>query len=177
MSKKIIALLIIVLTIFSSLYAHSGSFDLALMVGSGSFKNPKDGISASYGVTVGITPYIDFSLVGISEIIPSIGKNNVFLFEATTTLMGKRNTGSSVSGINLNSLLSLGAFYSTIDKGGGLYLGLTPLAVGSPTLTRRERVLRTNVGWDFVNKKVFVTFSPIDIEVYLIGTYRDFIEN
>lgn len=177
MSKKIIALLIIVLTIFSSLYAHSDSFDLALMVGSGSFKSPKDGISASYGITVGVTPYIDFSLVGISEIIPSIGENNVFLLEATTTLLGKRNTGSSVSGINLNSLLSLGIFYSTIDKGSGLYLGLTPLAVGSPTLTRRERALRTNVGWDFVNKKVFVTFSPIDIEVYLIGTYRDFIEN
>ena len=89
--------------------------------------------------------------------------------------MGQRNTGSKVSGVNINTLLSIGGFWKTDDNGLGVMVGVTPLAVGSPALGRRERCLRTNVGWDFVNNKLIVAFSPMDVDIYIKGTYRDWI--
>ena len=81
----------------------------------------------------------------------------------------------AVSGVNINTLLSIGGFWKTDDNGLGVMVGVTPLAVGSPALGRRERCLRTNVGWDFVNNKLIVAFSPMDVDIYIKGTYRDWI--
>lgn len=173
MKKKIITALLIAITAISVLPASATDF--ALMLGCGSFYSPKEGISVSYGMTAGLTESVDISLVGMTELIPDAGKRNIFMLEVGMTLLGKRNTGSKVAGVCVNSVVSLGAFYRTDDNGCGVYLGISPLTLGSPITSRRERGLRTNVGYDFVNRKVMVTFSPIDIEVYLAGTYRDWL--
>jgi len=169
--KKIIGVIVVFLLCFS-IYAGSAN-DLALMVGSGSFFSPSEGVSFSYGVSVGLTKRIDMSAVFLSELTPHPFSRNMVMVELSTTLMGDRNTESKVAGVCVNSLLSVGGFYRFDNKGAGVYLGLTPLSLGSPITSRRERGLRTNVGYDFVNNKVIVTFSPLDIEIYLIGTYRD----
>lgn len=174
MRRRLIALLILLLFASSFIYASSTT-DFALMIGCGNFYNPSEGISFSYGATLGLTRTLDLSFVGMSEVIPSAFNRNIFMLEAGMTLMGDRNTGSKVSGICVNSVISLGAFFKTEDNGAGVYLGLSPLTIGAPMTAKRERGFRTNVGYDFVNRKVFFTFSPIDIEVYLVGTYRDWI--
>ena len=108
-----------------------------------------------------------------SKLIPEPLGTNILCAEISTTLLGQRNTGSKVSGVNVNTLLSLGGFWKSDDNGLGIMLGLTPIALGSPSNVRRERCLRTNVGWDFRNKKLIVLFSPMDVEIYIKGTYRD----
>lgn len=174
MKKRIFLLIIVLVLSLPSLFASS-TFDLALMLGAGNFFNPSEGIAVSYGVTMGLTKTLDFSVVGMSELVPDTGKRNIFMAEIGMTLMGARNTGSKVAGVCVNSEISLGGFYRTDNGGAGVYLGISPLTLGSPSTTRRERGLRTNIGWDFVNRKLMVTFSPLDIEVYIVGTYRDWV--
>ncbi len=173
MKKKIISAALMLLLTLSVLPASA--FDLALMLGCGNFYSPAEGVSVSYGVTAGLTESLDLSIVGMSELTPDIGRRNIFMLEVGMSLLGKRNTGSKVAGVCVNSVVSLGAFYRSDNNGAGVYLGISPLTLGSPITSRRERGLRTNVGYDFVNRKFIFTFSPIDIEVYLVGTYRDWL--
>ncbi len=173
MKKRIVLLLVLLLV--SSAFVFASTFDFALMLGCGNFYNPSEGIALSYGATFGLSKRVDFSLVGMSELVPDIGARNLFMAEFGFAILGARNTGSKVSGVCVNSVVSLGGFYRTDNNGAGIYLGLSPLTLGSPSTVKRERGLRTNIGYDFVNKKVLVTFSPLDIEIYLVGTYRDYL--
>ena len=124
---------------------------------------------------MGLTDKREVGFWGVSQVIPQPFKSNVLGGELSFALLGQRNTGSKVSGVNMNTLISLGGFWKTDDNGLGVMVGVTPLAVGSPALSRRERCLRTNIGWDFVNKKLLVVFSPMDVDIYIKGTYRDWI--
>lgn len=172
MKKRIITLAAVLLLSFSVLPA-SGTTDLALMLGGGNFYSPTEGIAVSYGMTMGLTKTVELSFVGMSELIPNAAERNLFMLEVGMSVIGNRNTGSKVTGVCVNTILSLGAFYRTDDHGAGVYFGISPLTLGSPMTTRRERGLRTNIGYDFVNRKVMVTFSPLDIEIYITGTYRN----
>ncbi|MCI7605246.1 MAG: hypothetical protein MSS69_00645 [Spirochaetales bacterium] len=174
MKKRVLIILISILLLLP-LSAKNDYFDLAFMIGQGNYTWPVEGIGVSYGVDIGITDKIELGFWGISELIPNPFESTLLGAEVSFALMGQRNTGSKVSGVNINMLLSLGGFWKTNDNGMGVMIGVTPLAVGSPALTRRERCLRTNVGWDFVNKKVIVAFSPMDVDIYVKGTYRDWI--
>ena len=71
-------------------------------------------------------------------------------------------------------LLSVGGFYRTGNNGAGPIVSITPLAVGTPVSGRRERILKTGVGYDAVNNEVVVTFSLISLDFYVRGTYRDY---
>ncbi len=174
MRRRLILLIVIMLLSSSMLFASSTT-DFALMLGCGNFFNPKEGIAVSYGATLGISKSVDISFVGMSELIPSSFNRNILMLEVGMTLMGTRNTGSKVAGVCVNSVISVGGFWKSWDNGAGIYLGISPLTIGSPTTVKRERVFRTNIGYDFVNRKLLVTFSPLDIEVYLVGTYRDWV--
>ncbi len=172
MKRKIVILLALLLLLPS--FAMASTFDYALMFGSGGFYSSREGISFSYGMNFGLTRHLEISLIGMSELIPDIFNRNIFMLELGTTLQGARNTGSRVAGVCVNSIVAVGGFYRTDNHGAGIYFGVTPLSIGSPTTVRRERAFRTNVGYDFVNRSVIVTFSPLDIEVYLVGTYHDY---
>ena len=174
MKKRILTLITVLLLSLSILPAASTT-DFAIMLGCGNFYSPTEGIAVSYGMTVGLTKKLDLSFVGMSELIPNAGKRNILMLEVGMSLQGNRNTGSKVAGVCVNTVLSLGGFYRTDNHGAGVYLGISPLTLGSPITSRRERGLRTNIGYDFVNGKLMVTFSPLDIEIYIVGTYRDWV--
>lgn len=173
MKKTAIVLVVFSLLLFN--LSASPYFDFALMLGQGNYTWPPEGIGVSYGASFGITDKMEVNLWGVSEVIPVPFSSNVLCAEVSYALLGQRNTGSKVSGININTIISLGGFYRTDDKGAGVMLGITPLSVGSPSLTKRERCLRTNIGWDFRNSRLLVMFSPMDVEIYFKGTYRDWI--
>ena len=174
MKKKFLIILLSVLMLLP-LSAKNDYFDFAFMIGQGNYNWPVDGIGVSYGFDMGLTDKIEFGVWGVSELIPQPFQSNIIGAEISFARMGQRNTGSKVSGVNMKTLLSLGGFWKTDDNGLGVMVGVTPLAVGSPALSRRERCLRTNIGWDFVNKKLLVVFSPMDVDIYVKGTYRDWI--
>lgn len=174
MKRWLIIVLLVLLFSVPLLYASSTT-DFAFMVGTGNFYNPSEGIAVSYGATLGLNKTMDLSFVCMSEIIPTAFKRNVLMLEVGMTVMGARNTGSKVSGICVNSIVSLGGFWKTENNGAGIYFGFSPLTIGAPITVKRERAFRTNIGYDFVNRKIFFTFSPLDIEIYLVGTYRDWL--
>lgn len=173
--RKRIIIILLALLILLPLSAGNDYFDFAFMLGQGNYQWPLEGIGVSYGVEIGLTDKLEFGVWGTSELIPVPFSSTLLGAEFSYALMGQRNTGSKVSGVNMNMLLSLGGFWKTDDNGLGVMVGITPLAVGSPSLMKRERCLRTNLGWDFVNKKLIVSFSPLDVDIYIKGTYRDWV--
>ena len=52
---------------------------------------------------------------------------------------------------------------------------LSPLTVGSPVTGRREKFMKTNVGYDFINNRMVVSFSILTFDLYVRGTYRDYL--
>lgn len=172
--KRIVFVLFILLFLVTPLFATS-YFDFSLMVGQGNYTWPLDGIGVSYGMTFGLTDTLELDVWGVSEVIPEPFGSTLLGAELSLSLLGQRNTGSKVSGVNMNSIISLGGFWKSDDNGCGVMVGITPVAIGSPSLTKRERCLRTNIGWDFRNSRLIVVFSPLDVEVFLKGTYRDWV--
>ena len=172
MKKRFLIILLSILMLLP-LSAKNNFFDFAFMIGQGNYTWPVEGIGVSYGFDVGLTDKIEFGFWGVSQVIPQPFKSNVLGGELSFALLGQRNTGSKVSGVNMNTLISLGGFWKTDDNGLGVMVGVTPLAVGSPALSRRERCLRTNIGWDFINKKLLVVFSPMDVDIHIQRPYRD----
>lgn len=170
--KKIIVLVLVLLLGFS-LFASPFN-DFAIMLGNGNYHWDGKGIGLSYGLTLGLSARTELRLRALSEITPKPFGSNLIILEAGVSLLGKRSTGSKVAGDALNMLLTVGGFYTTENQGCGIILGLTPLIIGSPILGRREHLLRTDVGWDFRNKKLIVALSLGDFDFYLKGTNRDY---
>ena len=138
MKKRFLIILLSILMLLP-LSAKNKYFDFAFMIGQGNYTWPVEGIGVSYGFDVGLTDKIEFGFWGVSQVIPQPFKSNVLGGELSFALLGQRNTGSKVSGVNMNTLISLGGFWKTDDNGLGVMVGVTPLAVGSPALSRRER--------------------------------------
>lgn len=169
---KRIMILLLALMVSSSLFAGPYN-DVSLSIGMDSY-DYLDGISFSYGMNVGLTSRLELGLWGVSELIEKPFSENVFGAELCYSLIGKRNTGSIVAGSGINTIIGAGAFYNTADGGIGPVVSIAPLSVGSPITGKRERILRTTAGWDFVNNKLVMSFSLVNIDIYLKGTYRDY---
>ena len=137
MKKRFLIILLSILMLLP-LSAKNKYFDFAFMIGQGNYTWPVEGIGVSYGFDVGLTDKIEFGFWGVSQVIPQPFKSNVLGGELSFALLGQRNTGSKVSGVNMNTLISLGGFWKTDDNGLGVMVGVTPLAVGSQALSRRE---------------------------------------
>lgn len=170
--KRLIMLFIV---IFSILPLSAGDcFDVSLSVGQQSYKWPERGISLSYGLNVGLARRLELDMWGVSEIVPMPFASNMFGIELAYAIMGDRSTASKVAGSGINMLVSIGGFYRTDNNGAGPMLSITPLSVGSPISGRRERILKTGIGYDAVNNELVVAFSLISIDFYVRGSWRDY---
>lgn len=170
--KKALLIIATMLCLVSAIFAST--FDLAFSVGQDNYKWWNDGISFSYGMNIGVSERIEFSFWGISEAVPKPFKGNMVGVDVSIGLLGRRTSGTKVAGSGINTLLSIGGFYRTEDSGLGPIISITPLTVGNPITGRRERLLRTGLGWDFINSKLVVTFSLLNLDLYVKGSYRDY---
>lgn len=172
MKKRVFLVLLLLLptVLFAGVYNDFGFF-----VGGGMTKVPTETVSLSTGINLGLTQKLEMSCWAITDVVPEPGRNTTLGLEVGCSLLGVRNTGSLVSGINLNAIGYLGAFWQPETEGLGVMVGITPFVEGSPSITKRERLLKTNIGWDFVNRKLLVAVSLLEMDVYLKGTYRDYI--
>ena len=109
MKKRFLIILLSILMLLP-LSAKNKYFDFAFMIGQGNYTWPVEGIGVSYGFDVGLTDKIEFGFWGVSQVIPQPFKSNVLGGELSFALLGQRNTGSKVSGVNMNTLISLGGF-------------------------------------------------------------------
>lgn len=171
MKKKIV---LIAISAILLLPLSADVFDIALSFGLDSYRWPQNGISFSYGASLGLSERCEISLYGISQAAPRPFSDNMLGAEIGFSLIGRRTSGTKVAGSGINMLLSAGAFYITEDNGAGVMMSFTPLTVGNPITGRRERMLRTSAGWDFVNNKLVVAFSLLSLDYYIRGSYRDY---
>lgn len=170
--RKVLTLLF--LLVFLSLSVFADHFDIAFSFGQDNYKWWNNGISFSYGMNFGLSERVEFDIWGISDVIPKPFDSNMFGADISIALLGRRSSGTKVAGSGINMLLSIGGFYRTDNHGAGPIISLTPLTVGSPITGRRERLLKTGIGWDFVNNNLVVTFSLLNLDYYVRGTYRDY---
>ena len=172
MRRKISVLAVI---LFLSIPAFAGDYhDIALGFGHQTYKWPEKGISFSYSFSLGLTERMELDIWGNSEAVPKPFASNLFGVDLTFSLLGARSTASRVAGSGINLLLSVGGFYSPPDNGAGPMISITPLTVGTPISGSRERLLRTGVGYDFVNWKFVITFSLLSVDYYVRGSWRDY---
>ena len=171
MKKKIV---LIVFSAILLLPLSADVFDISLSFGLDSYLWPQNGISFSYGASVGLSERCELSVYGISQAVPKPFSNNMLAMDIGVSLLGRRTSGTKIAGSGINMLLSAGAFYITENNGAGILISFTPLTVGNPITGRRERMLRTAAGWDFVNNKLVVSFSLLSLDYYIRGSYRDY---
>lgn len=138
----------------------------------------EDSLRASLSFNIGLTSHLEMAAGMITELTPSIFNENTAFLEFSYALLGERSTASKVAGVGINTLISIGGFYTGVFnsdyQGAGAYLSITPLTVGSPVTGHRERILKTNIGYDFINNRVIVSFSLLTFDFYVRGTYRDY---
>lgn len=171
MKKIVFITILILLTIplFSSPFN-----DVAFNIGGSNFSWSGKTLDVSYGINVGLTKDLELNFRGFSQVIPKPFSDNIFIAELDWSFLGPRSSGTKVSGQSTNMLLSIGAFYRTKENGVGICIGLTPFALGSPTMGRRERLFRTDLLYDFINNRFTVALSFLDFDLYIKGTYRDY---
>ncbi|MBO8468884.1 MAG: hypothetical protein IAA72_03765 [Spirochaetes bacterium] len=172
MRKFFIAVLLVLLSVLP--LAAGDYHDVALGFGHQTYKWPEKGISLSYSLSIGLTERMELDIWGNSELVPRPFGSNLLGAELSFALMGPRSTASRVAGSGINTLLSVGGFYRIDNNGAGPMIAITPLTVGSPITGHRERILRTGVGYDFVNWEFVITFSLISIDYYVRGSWRDY---
>ncbi len=148
--------------------------DVSFTIGQETYKWPEKGISMTYGINIGLSSRLELDIWGISSLVPRPFESNMFGAEIAFMLLGPRSTASKVMGSGINMMLSVGGFYRTDNNGAGPMIALTPLVVGTPISGRRERILRTGIGYDAVNNDVVVTFSLLSLDYYVRGTWRDY---
>ena len=171
--RKILILLMLVIASLS--LSASDHHDISLSFGHSMYRWPERGISFSYGINIGLSERWEMGLWGISEAVPHPFQSNLFGLDFSYALMGRRSTASKVAGSGINTLISAGGFYRTDNNGAGPIISITPLTVGSPVTGRRERLLKTGVGYDAVNNEIVVIFSLLNLDYYVRGTYRDYL--
>ena len=171
--KKLLALLMVLLAAF--IVSASPLNDISITFGQGISDWTGRGISFSYGCGIGLTKRIELDVFALSSVTPVPFEDNTLVAELGYSLLGDRNTGTRVSGPAINSIIAVGGFYNPREGSYGPLVGISPLATGNPSLGRRERLLHTDVGYDFGNSKVFVAFSLLDYDLYVKGSYRDWI--
>ncbi len=173
--KRLVAIILLLLSLTG--LAAGDHFDISLSFGHGIYRWPERGISFSYGANFGLSERWEMEVWGVSELLPHPFESNMFGIDFSAAVLGPRSTASKVSGSGINTLVGFGGFYRTDNNGAGPMLSVTPLTVGSPISGRRERLLKTSVGYDAVNNEVVVLFSLLDIDFFVRGTYRDYFGN
>ena len=182
MKKIFLTLILVSISIFT---LHSGDHqDIAFSFSPSStygYYGPfgvEDSLRLDLSMSLGISSRFEAGLGIITELTPDIVDENTIYFEVLYSIIGSRSTASKVAGTGINTLIGIGGFYSHVfsngRNGAGAYITLTPITLGSPISGRRERALRTNVGYDFINNRVVLFFSIVGFDFYVRGTYRDY---
>ena len=189
MKKKFITVVLIIALTMSCIYAEatkkSSSVlfqDIAIRVGTGRFvfdEHSKMGANFLGGITVGLTARLEFALEAITPLVPDPLSEVTAGFDLSYDFLGDRVYSTNNAGNGLNTLLSLGLFFSDHNHQNQflptfLTLRLTPLTVGSPYSGRREHIIPFGVAWNFQDNTFSLFVSLIMYDNYIKGTWRDY---
>ncbi|MBI9095884.1 MAG: hypothetical protein JEY71_13515 [Sphaerochaeta sp.] len=181
MRKLCISLVALVL-LHTSLFA--GTFDLGITLGTaahwGESTYDSSKLKLAWGVTLGISDDLELDLQANSALIPQLFGDTTVAVLLQKSLLGQRSTGTRVAGLGVNTLLGAGLLFSDYFPGKYLLpthiiLSLTPLVVGNPISAKRERAFSVTFAYNFLTAQVSVLFDLIKYDLYLVGTYRDYL--
>ncbi|NBK21672.1 MAG: hypothetical protein EOM68_06580 [Spirochaetia bacterium] len=180
--KKLYICLIALMLLQAVLFA--GTFDLGITLGTnahwGESSYDPSKLTFAWGVTVGISDDWELDLQANSALVPHFfGDTNVAVL-LQKSLLGQRSTGTRVAGLGVNTLLGAGLLFSDYFPGNFLLpthilVSLTPLVVGNPISTKRERAFTLTLAYNFITTQVSVLFDLIKYDFYVVGTYRDYL--
>jgi len=180
--KKLYISLIALIFLPVSLFA--GTFDLGITLGTnahwGESFYDSSKLTLAWGVTVGISDDLELDLQANSALVPQFfGDTNIAVL-LQKALLGQRSTGTRVAGLGVNTLLGAGLLFSDYFPGKFLLpthilVSLTPLVVGNPISTKRERAFTVTLAYNFITTQVSVLFDLIKYDFYVVGTYRDYL--
>jgi len=176
MKKK---LLTFALLLFLTVPAFSSTFDMCFTFGQQSMFTNLNGQEMYLGTNIGITKKIEASLWCESSITPDFFADNTFGVGMCYAFLGNRNTGTAVAGPGINMLINAGLLindrtdedYWSVT---GAYVSLTPLTIGSPSLSHRERCFEIGCVYNWYKNEFRVIFSLFKLDWYFAGTYRDY---
>jgi len=182
--KKFFTILLLCITLFSvaasvaSEPSSSNSVlfkDIAIRVGNGTFlwdDNFDMGLHLLGGMTFGLTKRLEVALEAITPVVPLPFSSVVAGFEFSYALLGDRVSAINNAGTGLNTLISVGLFFSSYNdsesfKPTFLTLRINPVTIGSPYSGKREHILPMGVAWNFVDNSVSLFCSIILYDHYL----------
>ena len=175
--KRMVAVLLLAVLVIGGVSAGDYQ-DISFFLGPHSDEILERGLSADFGMNLGLSSIAEMSLGVSSELLPVPFSDNTLFLEFNFALMGPVGTASRVAGVGVNSMLGFGGFLSYDTDGNkmkaGPYVSITPLTFGNPISGRRERVLKTNLGYDAINNEFYWAFSLVELDYYVRGTYRDY---
>ncbi len=187
--KSLIILTLIILLTMSYIFAedekNSQSVlfqDIAIRIGDAGFlfdKNSKMGANFLGGVTIGLTKRTEIAIEAITPLVPDPFSNVMVGFEFSYNLLGERVSEKNNAGNGLNTLLSVGLFFSNHNKKEQflptfLTLRIVPLTAGSPYSGRREHLLPIGLAWNFQDNTFSLFVSVIMYDNYIKGSWRDY---
>ena len=181
--KKLYISLIVLILLHASLFA--GASDLGITLGTtthwGESSYDSSKLTLAWGVTVGISDDLELDLQANSTLVPQFFGDTTVAILLQKSLLGQRSTGTKVAGLGVNTLLGAGILLSDYYYPGNFLLpthilvSLTPLVVGNPISTKRERAFTVTLGYNFITTQVSVFFDLLKYDFYLVGTYRDYL--
>jgi uncharacterized membrane protein len=181
MRKLCISLIALVL-LHTSLFA--GTFDLGITLGTathwGESSHDTSKLKLAWGVTLGISDVWELDLQANSALIPHFFGDTTVAVLMQKALLGQRSTGTRVAGLGVNTLLGAGLLISDYFPGNfmmptHILFTVTPLMVGNPVSAKRERAFTLTLAYNFLTAQVSVLFDLIKYDLYLVGTYRDYL--
>jgi len=136
-------------------------------------------LTLAWGVTLGIKDDLELDLQANSALVPEFFGDTTVAILVQKSLLGQRSTGNRVAGLGVNTLLGAGLLLSDYFPGNFLLpthilVSLTPLVVGNPISTKRERAFTVTFAYNFITTQVSVIFDLLKYDFYLVGTYRDY---
>jgi len=175
----LVALILLQATLFA------GTFDLGITLGTtshwGESSYDPSKLTLAWGVTMGIKDDLELDLQANSALVPQFFGDTTVAILVQKSLLGQRSTGTRVAGLGVNTLLGAGLLLSDYYDPGNFMLpthilvSLTPLIVGNPISTKRERAFTVTLAYNFITSQVSVFFDLIKYDFYLVGTYRDYL--
>ena len=180
--KKLYMSLIALALLQATLFA--GTFDLGITLGTNTHwgENSYDSsrLKLAWGVTVGICDDWELNLQANSSLVPQFFGDTTVAILMQKSLLGQRSTGTRVAGLGVNTLLGAGILLSDYFPGDfmlptHILLSLTPLAVGNPISTKRERAFTLTLAYNIITAQVSVLFDLVKYDFYVVGTYRDYL--
>lgn len=178
--RGFVVLLLCAICAFPLFSEGLGTFDLGFTFGTRShyFEEKYDDskLALQYGLTIGLSDVYELDVTGTSEVIPDFfeGDNTTMQVLLQRSLLGPRSTGTYISGIGLNTLLGFGLGFSTYHDGGEFYpthllFSLTPAAIGTPVMGKREKLFTLTLAVNIYDKSVSLYFDLLSLDLYALG--------